>query len=109
MIRELENALDTLAERQRVVSRNLANINTPGYKRSDVDFFAQMKKTFAGTIVDPVAEEDTTAGDRLDGNNVSLEREMFALSQSELLFQATSRFTTGAFQRMRYAITEGRG
>ncbi len=109
MIRELEGALDALSERQRVLTENLANVNTPGYTRRDVDFFEHMRKVFAGTPdqVEPV--EDTETAERLDGNNVSIEREVFALSQTELLYQTASRFATGALARLRYAITEGRG
>ncbi|NUQ00550.1 MAG: flagellar biosynthesis protein FlgB [Armatimonadetes bacterium] len=109
MIQELENALDTLAERQRVVARNLSNVNTPGYTRSDIDFFSHMREVFAGKEPKVEATPDTETPVRLDGNNVTLEREMFALNQSEVMYQVASRFATGAMQRMRYAVTEGRG
>ncbi len=109
MLRELEGAMDALSLRQKTVARNLANVNTPGFTRSDVDFFQQMQRLFRGEAEAPVATEDTTTPERLDGNNVTLEQEMYALSQSEILYNAAARFASGDLARLRYAITEGRG
>lgn len=109
MVRELEQALDTLSARQRVISNNVANLNTPGFKRSDIDFFDHLKQVYTGAQEDAKAKVDELTPVRLDGNNVSIEREMFALSQTELMYQAASRFTTAAVQRLTYAITDGRG
>jgi flagellar basal-body rod protein FlgB len=95
--------------RQKTVSRNLANLNTPGFTRSDVDFFSHMRQLFDGDDVTPTAAEDTVTPVRLDGNNVTVEREMFALSETEILYNAASRFASGALARMKYAIGEGRG
>ncbi|MCC7493925.1 MAG: hypothetical protein IT204_16330 [Fimbriimonadaceae bacterium] len=108
MIRDMESALDALALRQKTVANNLANLNTPQFKRSDVDFFSTMREIFAGGEATATAVEDTTSPERLDGNNVTLEQEVFALSQTDVLYQATSRFTTGMLQRMSYVISDGR-
>jgi flagellar basal-body rod protein FlgB len=109
MVNELERALDALVVRQRTVANNLANINTPGFTRSDVDFFSHMQAVFQGLDVAPEAVDDTLSPERMDGNNVSLEREMFALSQTELLYNAVSRFTADDLERLRYVCTDGRG
>ena len=109
MLRDMESALDALAMRQKSVARNLANLNTPGFTRSDVDFFSHMRQLYDGEEATPAATEDTVTPERLDGNNVNLEREMSALSETEILYSAASRFATGAIARMRYAIGEGRG
>ncbi len=109
MLRDLESALDALAIRQKVVARNLANLNTPNFTRSDIDFFSHMRQRFEGQDVTPAAAEDTETPVRLDGNNVNLEREMFALSETEILYNAATRFTSGALARMKYVIGEGRG
>lgn len=109
MLDQLEQALNVLSLRQHVVANNLANVNTPGFTRQDVDFFGYMRQAFDGG--EPVAEpqDDTVTPERLDGNNVTLEREVFALSQTELLFNAVSRFTSLDLDRLRYAITDGHG
>lgn len=109
MLRDLEGALDALAMRQKTVARNLANLNTPSYTRSDIDFFSHMRRVFDGETVTPEATRDTITPVRLDGNNVSLEREMFALSETEILYNAAARFSSGSIARMKYAISEGRG
>ena len=112
MIRELEGALDALARRQRVVAHNLANIDTPQFTRSDIDFFGHMKGVFTGgdtPIEQAEVKEDKLTAVRFDGNNVSLEAEMYALTQTDLLYQAASKFTSAEITRLRYAITEGKG
>lgn len=109
MIGDLERALDALSQRQRVLADNVANVNTPGFTRSDVDFFSYMQQVFDGQTAAAEPELDELTADRLDGNNVTLEKEVTAMTQTELLYQAASKFTTESFSRLRYVITEGRG
>lgn len=108
MLDPLESALDALMTRQRVLTHNVANIDTPGFTRRDVDFFDYMRQVFEGADVRPEPREDTQTAERLDGNNVTIERELFSLQQTELLYQATARFTTMDLEHLRYAIREGR-
>jgi flagellar basal-body rod protein FlgB len=109
MIREYEHALDALARRQRVVSDNLANLNTPGFTRSDVDFQTYMRAVLDGAKPMLEVTADTESPVRLDGNNVSIERELFALTQTDLLFQTVSRLTTDELRSLNYVVTDGRG
>ena len=44
----LERAMSGSQLRQQVLANNLANANTPGFKRSDVDFHAALAQAFAG-------------------------------------------------------------
>lgn len=108
MINQVQAALGALSARQRTIAHNLANVNTPGFKRSDVDFHAFMRRIFDGD--DPGAPRplvDLQTPERYDGNNVSVEREMFALSQTALQYEAVLRYGESELQRLRTAITEG--
>ncbi len=109
MIQRLEQALDALSRRQKVVANNLSNVNTPEFTRRDVDFFGYMQGLFADRELPLEVKEDTQSAARADGNNVTLEREMFALTQTEMMYQTVSRFTTDRLRSVAYAITEGRG
>jgi len=87
--------------RARVISANIANQNTPGYKRKEVQFEALLRdKLRQGQPVDDVSievVEDAEAEARPDGNNVNLEVELNDLRQNRLLFETYA------------AILEGRG
>lgn len=109
MIRELEHALDLLASRQKAVAGNLANLNTPGYTRNDLDFFGTMKAVFGGGEPVVVPTPDLDSPERLDGNNVNLERELFALTQSDMLFSTVSRLSSDQLKMLNYVVTDGRG
>ena len=50
--RNIQRAMDRVSLRQSVLAGNLANINTPGYKRRDVDFAIELEK--AGSLFSPV-------------------------------------------------------
>ncbi len=105
----LERALDTLTDRARVVSRNLANANTPGYLRQDVPFFEVMKSTLAGAppATTPV-EQDRESPVRGDGNNTSPERELAALGSTTLMYRTVFQLTAKELSLFRTAVTEGR-
>ena len=48
MIHNLTRALDLTSLRQRVVSENIANIDTPGYQTCDVDFASEFQRALSG-------------------------------------------------------------
>ncbi|NUN95472.1 MAG: flagellar basal body rod protein FlgB [Candidatus Omnitrophica bacterium] len=91
--RILQASLDAHGIRQRALVHNIANVDTPGYRRIRVDFEEQLQKAseqlargvdrvpaFAGVV--PTMEVDMSRPLRADGSNVSIEREMADLSQN---------------------------
>lgn len=116
----LTTALDWAAERQKILTHNIANVDTPGYKRMDLDSpFSQvlterlrLARTHPRHL--PGAEE-STAGDawrgrwsaRVDRNDVDLDVESVRLAQNTLYYQAVAQRLGGKFQALRKAI-EGR-
>ena len=108
----MQRAMDRVSLRQSVLASNLANINTPGYKRRDVDFAIELEK--AGSPLSPSASRGlgavrTSFGEiRVDGNSVDLEAEVFAMAETELRYQALTQMARGYFRGLRNVIREGR-
>jgi flagellar basal-body rod protein FlgB len=88
----LDRAMSGAALRQSVLADNLANANTPGFKRSDVDFQGALAQALGnGSSVADVSfspVQDTTTTARADGNNVDVDAEMANLSQNSVGYQA---------------------
>ena len=108
----LAKALDRTTVRHGLLTNNLANINTPGYKRRDVEFGIaleqEMNSGLRGTT--PDGEDKVTQGSmRLDGNSAVLEQEMMGIAETELRYQALTELTSRYFRGLRDAIKEGRG
>ena len=102
-------SLDKLSLRQNVLSGNLANVNTPGYKRRDVDFAIELEQAEMG-IPNPKAGGVTTdpGAIRIDGNGVDLEKEVFMLGENEIRYQTTPQMARGYFRGLKNVIREGR-
>ncbi len=124
LLRGLADGLDTAALRQKVTANNLANLNTPGFKRSYVLFNAELEKArsrlsltrtnprhYPGTLPrsDPRVQTERHTTRRTDGNNVDLDQEMLDLVTNQLYYNALIQRTSGRLASWRYVITEGRG
>src|SRR4051812_43778481 len=89
----LERAISGAALRQEVLSNNLANAETPGFKRSDVDFhstLAQAMKTedpnaIEGTSFSAQQDQQTL---RADGNGVDIDVESASMAKNGLEYEA---------------------
>lgn len=79
--------------RQQVISHNLANANTPGYTRQDVNFGTQLQQALRAEsttdfdAIRPQVVEDHESPARLDGNNVEVPSEMGEMMQNGLTYQ----------------------
>ncbi len=121
----MELALDAAAMRQQVLANNIANAETPYFRRSDVRFAdvltdAYRRQTFVGRRTDPrhipigvgsppeirvVQEGRLTNTNAL--SNVDLDYEMAAMSQNALWYQGLVQQTANALAK--YArVLEGR-
>ena len=113
--KSLEVALHGSELRQQVISNNLANVNTPGFKRSDVEFGPALAQAlqFSGTTsavgdVAAVVKTDNASTMRLDGNNVDVDREATYLAQTQLQFSALMAVVTKNLSTMSSIITGAR-
>lgn len=103
---QLEKYMDVLAARQRLVTSNIANADTPGYHTQDIDF----QSAFEGALTSeskPTAEEVPGLRTKNDGNNVSLDRETRLLSENAIRFSAASNLIRSNFRILKSAIHDG--
>ena len=107
----LGKLMDATALRQKVLSNNLANANTPGYLRKDVKFSSALANAIDHGIdkireVSPEVSIDADAPVDSRGNSVSIQKEMGEISQNELLYNFASEMTAHKFSGLRKAIKE---
>jgi flagellar basal-body rod protein FlgB len=117
----LEKAVNGSALRHTAIVNNISNVNTPGYKRVDVDF-----KTSLGTAVKNLQEgkkyealqniksstpeilNETNNSVRLDGNGVDIDSEMTKLAENTLEYNAYVKLLSQKFNILRTVISEGK-
>ena len=110
-IQRVEHYLDLVAFRHELISSNLANIDTPGYRTQDVDFENEMRRAeqrLEDAPVSPHVREVKGLIERPDGNNVSLERETLALAQVQLQYRAGVELLRNELHMVQTAINEGK-
>lgn len=123
LITALTKSLDMAALRQKVTAQNIANLNTPGYKRGYVSFCAELEQARRGLSpvrTDPrhlsgaalqgtfQAKVERHTSRRGDGNNVDLDTEMLDLVTNQLYYNALVQKTGDHYANWRYIINEGR-
>lgn len=123
----LQKTLDATALTQRVIANNVANINTPGFKKSVVSFTEELKKALHKNKlsmrtsdprhlggnkkldeVQPKVQVENTTSMTLNGNNVDIDQEMVNLSANELLYDFAAQRISGKFSGLGYVITGGK-
>jgi flagellar basal-body rod protein FlgB len=85
--RILEHMLDVAAFRNKVLTSNIANADTPGYKAKDISFQKEMEKAAGteGKTGFDIYESATTMPNR-DGNTVNVDIEMAKVAENTLLY-----------------------
>lgn len=120
-------AMNGLSRRQSAIAANVANIDTPGYRRREVTFEDALKQQSTGSAGRLVATDDrhfaasptsrdATGGgqgtrdvvsERNDANDVSIDEEMLLLVDTQLRFQALSQTTGRRLTTLRGIIRGG--
>ena len=114
--------------RQEVISNNIANVNTPNFKKSDVIFEDLLAKEIGaedenqlqlvrthdrhlpiGHIggAEAQIQEDGTTTMRVDNNNVDIDVEMATLAKNQLYYNAMATNLGGYITKLRNVITSG--
>jgi flagellar basal-body rod protein FlgB len=101
----IEQYMDLLNVRQGLVSSNIANIDTPGYKSKDIDFQFEFTSLAQGGAPNVIDTPGLTT--RNDGNNVSLDRETRMLAENGLRFNMAESLLRSKLLMTRSAIKEG--
>jgi flagellar basal-body rod protein FlgB len=106
----LERALSGAALRQTALANNIANANTAGFKRSDVDFASALASALDDgaskqqlDAVDFAPVVDGTSG-RADGNNVDIDAEMANLNENNVVYQTLVEVAKARLQLLTVAI-----
>ena len=110
-MQRLEHFLDLVTIRHELISSNLANVDTPGYRTQDIDFESEMRRAeqrLEGTPVSPHVQQVKGLIERPDGNNVSLERETMALARVQLQYKAGVELLRNEIHTLESAINEGK-
>jgi flagellar basal-body rod protein FlgB len=91
----LERALAGSSLRQQAIAQNIANVNTPGYRRQDVDFQSALQAAWdQGTsrveAVAPSVQTDQSAVMRADGSSVDIDNEAASQAENGLQYEAVT-------------------
>lgn len=90
----IKKSLDAVTLRQKVTANNIANINTKGFKRSEVVFESMLKDELDKIENDPESinglnakvVKDNSTGFREDGNNIDLDLEMSNMAANNIMY-----------------------
>ena len=106
----LGQTLNAASLRHRVIAQNVANVNTPGYRRLEVKFAENLASALSSqngsaspAMVPRVEIAD--GPERVDGNTVDIDVEMNQLVKNALLYQAAASVAASRIATMRSAIT----
>jgi len=107
--------LDAAALRSEAIASNIANAETPGYRRLDVsaDFAEQLKaRTQAGelagdsdTLRPSLVQDPYARTVRPDGNSVDIENELLAMNKNSVEYEFLTDVVSGNIKQLKMAIT----
>ena len=126
----MQRGMEAASMRHEVISDNIANVNTPNFRKSDVIFEDLLAKEIYGDEeagrrlkmvrthdkhlpmevyrkAAPVIQRDETTIMRVDDNNVDIDMEMATLAKNQLYYNALATEMKGHFAKLRSVITSG--
>jgi len=128
----LQNALSATQMRQQAYANNIANVNTPGYKREDVQFESLLNATMGETPaaqvgqsyipissmgqfnlpvdasgIMPILVQDSSSTVSNNGNNVDVDAEMAKMAENQIESNGLTQDMSLRLLRMKIAITGG--
>ena len=126
----LPRALTAASMRQEVIAHNVANVNTPNYRKTNLEFEDMLAREIYGDEPDgtlpmvrthdkhlpfkpsdfhaePTMVEDHTTIMRVDDNNVDIDIEMATLAKNQLYYNAVSTELGQYVNKLKTVITSG--
>ncbi len=106
--------LDAVALRQEAIASNIANLETPGYRRLDVapSFSSELERACAArdpqqinALKPQLAVDASAVAVSPDGNTVNLESELLQMNKNTLVGALETQLVTAYFSKLRMAIT----
>ena len=122
----LERALAASSLRQKAISNNIANVNTPEYKKSEVVFEDMLQSAMSGDKLPmlqtnprhlspqpkgiPTAKMNVVGSTsiRKDGNNVDIDAEMANLAKNSIYYNAVAQQLGSYYSGLKSVIREGK-
>ena len=117
----LDKAADASWTRKIVIDNNIANVDTPGYKRQEVDFESVLKRELGDYKYESLnskinhvnlsnlhADTYTDYANysyRMDGNNVDIDVEETELASEQIKYEALTSSISSEFARMKAVIS----
>lgn len=102
------DALQLRSQRLGLITSNIANAGTPGYKARDIDFAAALKArekgASLGQAANGAAQYRVPVMPALDGNTVEMATEQTAFAENAVAYQATLSFIRGRIDTLTRAL-----
>jgi len=122
----MKKSLDLMSTRQSVITSNIGNVDTPGFKASEIDFQGQLREALgskgqlnldatnekhfgpknsniSNLTADPFEEEDVA---KSNGNNVDVDKEMAKMAENQIFYNAVIQLMMKRGSTVRASITE---
>lgn len=128
VMRILEQGIDGANRRQNHISNNIANADTPGYKREDIDFKSALRKMAGperGLLLSKTSNNHQAGRDisdsglsnfkgrntsfRVDGSNVDIEREMAEMAKNNIYYDTLAQQLDASFNRLQGVLDRSGG
>lgn len=123
-INTLATGLETASVKNRVIAENIANIDTPGYKAQDLEFFDVMNEVLGDGKKLPLSRtnekhlppaeleadpssfvyQQNNPSVRNDGNDVNIDYEMSQMAENTIRYNMISDMTAGKFTKLKSVI-----
>lgn len=110
----LGKALEGTWARNNAISTNIANVDTPGYKRKDVMFEGYLQRALMSEnklstnelekITPKTVFGQSNTSYRIDGNNVDIDAEMGYLAENQLKYTALISQVNYGFSRLKKVL-----
>jgi flagellar basal-body rod protein FlgB len=118
----LKASADYSWARNEIISSNIANVDTPNYKRQDVSFESVLSTAVAKAgsssysltqavrnidyrhVTPTVYTDNSNLSYRIDGNNVDIDTEQVELASEQIKYQALTTSITSEFQRLQTVL-----
>lgn len=116
----LDKAADASWKRETLIANNIANADTPGYKRQDIDFQTALRNEISrfkyssldkkiqdvdlSNLNPDVYTDSASYSYRLDGNNVDIDTEQVELASEQIKYQALTTSITSEFTRLQTVL-----
>lgn len=125
----LQRSMDVASLRREVISNNIANANTPNFKRSTVNFEAQLRRVLEAEKtkaqpeafmtdprhiafdpkvswqdVKPLRVLDYLSQSKSNGNNVDLEEELMAAQQNQMMYSLMAQAAANEFNQINLVL-----